>query len=170
AGDAGRGGRGHGAQQGRSPQTPPATLPIRRGGAVGGWRTVVRGARGWHHLSSVRRAGLPWVVLLLLACGTGQVSAPGGGSGSPPGTNRAPVIQVGPSSTSSTIQSGQATQLSVTADDPDGDTLGYAWTQLSPATPQGTFSARTQRNPTWTAPVLTTNATVVLPPTIVHHP
>src|SRR5215813_3252760 len=107
------------------------------------------------------------MVLLLWACGTGQVSAPGGGSGSPPSANHPPVIQVGPSSTSATIQSGQATQLSVTADDPDGDPLGYAWTQLSPATPLGTFSARTQRNPTWSAPVLTTSTTVVLQVTIV---
>src|SRR5262249_16797626 len=93
---------------------PRQTLPVRCGGAVGGWRTVVRGGGGWHHRASVRRGSLLWVVLFLAACGTGQVSAPGGGSGSPPGTNRPPVIQVGPSSTSSTIQSGQATQLSVT--------------------------------------------------------
>ncbi len=49
------------------------------------------------------------------------------------------------------------TLLSVTADDPDGDSLGYAWTQTSPATPQGTFSMRTIRNPTWTAPAVAAN-------------
>src|SRR5262249_46272011 len=40
------------------------------------------------------------------------------------------------------------------ASDPDGDSLGYAWTQTSPATPQGTFSSRTIRNPVWTAPAV----------------
>jgi Bacterial Ig domain len=114
-----------------------------------------------------RRRPLTWLVLWLSACGTGQVSLPGGGNGLPPSSNQPPAIQVGPSSTSSSLQSGQATQLSVTAEDPDGDQLGYAWTQISPATPQGTFSSRTQRNPTWTAPVLTTDTAVVLQVTIV---
>jgi hypothetical protein len=107
------------------------------------------------------------MVLFFLACGTGQVSAPGGGSGPPPTSNHPPVIQVGPSSSSSQLQSGQAAQLSVTAEDPDGDPLGYAWTQLSPAAPLGTFSSRTQRNPTWSAPVLSTDTSVVLQVTIV---
>jgi hypothetical protein len=108
-----------------------------------------------------------WGALSLWACGTGQISSPGGGSGPPPSDNHPPVIQVAPSSSSSTIQAGQTTQLSVTADDPDGDTLGFAWTQLSPSTPQGTFSSRTQRNPTWAAPMLSTDTTVVLQVTIV---
>ena len=114
--------------------------------------------------SSVARGRpLTWLVLWLAACGNGQI----GGSAPPPTGNQPPAIQVGPSSTSSTLPSGQATQLSVTANDPDGDQLGYAWTQLSPATPQGAFSSRTQRNPTWTSPVLTTDTPVTLQVTIV---
>lgn len=108
-----------------------------------------------------------WMVLCLWACGTGQVSAPGGGSTPPPAGNNPPVIQVPPSGASSSLQSGQATQLTVTADDPDGDQVGYAWTQISPTTPQGAFSIRTLRNPTWSAPVVTSVTTVVLQVTVV---
>jgi hypothetical protein len=46
----------------------------------------------------------------------------------------------------------------VTAQDPDGDSLGYAWTQTSPASPQGSFSSRTLRNPNWTAPAVAADA------------
>lgn len=106
-------------------------------------------------------------MLCLWACGTGQVSSPGGGEGPAPSTNHPPVIQVPPTSGSGSVQSGQAVQLSVTADDPDGDPLGYAWSQQSPATPAGTFSSATVRNPTWSAPAVTTTTTVVLEVTIV---
>lgn len=106
-------------------------------------------------------------MLCLWACGTGQISSPGGGEGPPPSSNQAPVIQVPPTSSNTSVQSGQAVQLSVTADDPDGDPLGYAWSQQSPATPVGAFSSLTVRNPTWSAPVVTTPTTVVLLVTIV---
>jgi hypothetical protein len=72
------------------------------------------------------------------------------------------VFLVLPSASASTLPEGQTAQLSVTADDPDGDSLGYAWTQLSPATPQGTFSSRTARNPTWAAPAVAVDTPVVL--------
>ena len=96
------------------------------------------------------------MALLVLACGSGTITAPGGGTGgTPPGpSNHSPVITVPPGATASSIAEGQTLLLSVTAEDPDGDSLGYAWTQLSPATPQGTFSSRTVRNPTWTAPAV----------------
>ncbi len=93
-------------------------------------------------------------VLLALACGTGTITAPGGGTGPAAPADRPPVVTVAPSATTSPVAEGQSTLLSVTAQDPDGDTLGYAWTQTSPASPQGTFSSRTVRNPTWIAPAI----------------
>jgi Big-like domain-containing protein len=72
------------------------------------------------------------------------------------------VFLVQPNASASTLPEGQTTQLSVTADDPDGDSLGYAWTQLSPATPQGSFSSRTARNPTWVAPAVASDTPVTL--------
>jgi len=96
------------------------------------------------------------LALLLLSCGTGTITAPGGGTGGPgPVSNHPPVITVAASPGSSPIIEGGTTLLSVTATDPDGDTLGYAWTQTAPASPQGSFSSRTVRNPTWTAPTVT---------------
>jgi Big-like domain-containing protein len=94
------------------------------------------------------------LALVALACGTGTITAPGGGSGGPPPTNHPPEVTVAPSATVTPVVQGGTTVLSVTAEDPDGDSLGYAWTQTSPASPQGTFSSRTTRNPTWTAPTV----------------
>ena len=94
------------------------------------------------------------LTLVALACGTGNITAPGGGTEPPPPVNHAPEITVAPSATITPVAEGGTTLLSVTAEDPDGDSLGYAWTQTSPASPQGTFSSRTTRNPTWTAPAV----------------
>jgi len=94
------------------------------------------------------------LALVALACGTGNITAPGGGSGPPPPPNHDPEITVAPSATTTQFAEGGTTLLSVTAEDPDGDSLGYAWTQISPASPLGTFSSRTVRNPTWTAPAV----------------
>ncbi len=100
-----------------------------------------------------RHAGA--LALIALACGTGTITAPGGTGGPPPGpANHPPEISVAPAPTITPIVEGGTTLLSVTADDPDGDSLGYAWTQTSPTTPAGTFSVRTVRNPTWTAPAV----------------
>ncbi len=95
------------------------------------------------------------LALIALACGTGTITAPGGTTGPPPPPgNRPPTVTVPPTPGASTIAENGATLLSVTANDPDGDSLGYAWTQTSPATPQGSFSSRTIRNPVWTAPAV----------------
>lgn len=101
-----------------------------------------------------RLAGV--LALVALACGTGTITAPGGGTGGPPPgpTNHPPEVTVAPAPTSSPITEGGTTLFSVTANDPDGDSLGYSWTQTSPASPQGTFSSRTIRNPVWTAPAV----------------
>lgn len=96
------------------------------------------------------------LTFLALACGPGTITPPGNSGGAPPGpANRPPVVTVPPSATIAPVPEGGSTILSVTADDPDGDALGYAWTQTEPATPQGTFGSRTVRNPTWTAPAVT---------------
>jgi len=92
------------------------------------------------------------LALLALACGTGTITGPGGSTGPPDPENHPPEITVAPAPTATPILEGGSTLLSVTADDPDGDTLSYAWTQTSPASPQGSFSSRTVRNPVWTAP------------------
>src|SRR5678815_454584 len=94
------------------------------------------------------------LALLALACGTGTITGPGGSTGPPPPENHPPEITVAPAPTATPIAEGGSTLLSVTADDPDGDSLGYAWTQTSPASPAGSFSARTVRNPVWTAPAV----------------
>jgi Bacterial Ig domain len=105
-----------------------------------------------HAVDMRRLAGT--LALVALACGTGNITAPGGGSGPPPPPNHDPEITVAPGATTTQFAEGGTTLLSVTAEDPDGDSLGYAWTQISPASPLGTFSSRTVRNPTWTAPAV----------------
>ncbi|HEY1333868.1 MAG TPA: hypothetical protein VGF31_06405 [Myxococcaceae bacterium] len=95
------------------------------------------------------------LALIALACGTGTITGPGGTTGGPPpDENHDPEVTVPAAPGATPITEGGTTLLSVTADDPDGDSLGYAWTQTSPASPQGSFSARTIRNPTWTAPAV----------------
>ncbi len=115
-------------------------------------------------VTAVRLAGA--LALLILGCGTGVISAPGGGVAPPGSTNHPPVVTVAPTASTSPLLEGRGTQLSVTADDPDGDSLGYAWTQISPASPQGTFSSRTLRNPGWTAPAVTADTVFSLQVTI----
>ncbi len=94
------------------------------------------------------------LALLALACGTGTITGPGGSTEPPNPANHPPEITVAPAPTATPILEGGSTLLSVTADDPDGDNLSYAWTQTSPASPQGSFSSRTVRNPVWTAPAV----------------
>jgi VCBS repeat-containing protein len=53
--------------------------------------------------------------------------------------------------TARTIVEGNTTSLNVTAFDPDGDVLSFAWQQNTPATPTGVFSAPTAASTTWTA-------------------
>ena len=94
-------------------------------------------------VTAVRLAGA--LALLILGCGTGVISAPGGGVAPPGSTNHSPVVTVAPSATTSPLVEGRGTQLSVTADDPDGDSLGYAWTQISPASPCFTSRSSSSR-------------------------
>ncbi len=68
-----------------------------------------------------------------------------------PAPNRSPTITGTVTASPTSIEENATTTLSVTANDPDGDTLSYEWTQASPATPAGTF-AGTGSGRTWTAP------------------
>ncbi len=68
-----------------------------------------------------------------------------------------PPTVTGPSASPSTINEQTATNLSVSATDPDGDNITYSWAQLTPSSPLGTFSSTSSTNPTWTAPNVTAN-------------
>ncbi|MCY1076347.1 Ig-like domain-containing protein [Archangium lansingense] len=96
------------------------------------------------------------------AAGNSTVSAPISFTLLPP--NRAPTLgQV--TTTHTTLDEGSSTGLSVTATDPDGDTLTYSWTQ-SPFAPLGTFAEGTNSTPSWTAPLLSRDTTFLLKVTV----
>ena len=69
------------------------------------------------------------------------------------------------SASSSSLDEGSSTTLSVTANDPDGDPLTYAWTQ-SPTVPAGTFGTEAGASRTWTAPILSRNTRFTLRVTV----
>ncbi|WP_224361772.1 Ig-like domain-containing protein [Hyalangium versicolor] len=71
--------------------------------------------------------------------------------------NSNPTLTAGPSASSTTIDEQTSTNLSVSASDVDGDPLTYAWTQVSPASPTGTFSSTSSATPSWTAPDVNAN-------------
>jgi hypothetical protein len=70
----------------------------------------------------------------------------------PPNNNPAPVLTSGPTASTPTLDEQQSLTLSVSATDADGDPLTYAWSQVSPTSPTGTFSDAASANTTWTAP------------------
>jgi hypothetical protein len=81
------------------------------------------------------------------------------------GTSQAPVISaitVNPAS----VNEGQDVALSVTASDPQGDALTYAWSQVTPVTPVGTFTNGTAASATWRAPLVTATTTFTLRVTV----
>jgi hypothetical protein len=83
----------------------------------------------------------------------------------PPAENQNPTL-TGPTAQSTQVTSGSAVTLSVTAADPEADTLTYAWEQTSPAAPAGIFSSTTTANPTWTAPTVSTRTAFTLRVTV----
>lgn len=77
------------------------------------------------------------------------------------GADLPPVItEVGASP--ATVNEGQSAALSATASDPRGDALSYTWTQVSPASPVGTFTHGNTATPTWTAPPFSANTVFTL--------
>ncbi|WP_224242383.1 Ig-like domain-containing protein [Hyalangium gracile] len=80
--------------------------------------------------------------------------------------NRAPVLSQAPMASPSSVTGAASVQLSVAASDPDGDTLSYAWSQVFPAAPMGTFSSASSANPTWTAPNVSANSVYALRVTV----
>jgi hypothetical protein len=80
--------------------------------------------------------------------------------------NRAPVLSGSPVATATTVAEQQSVTLSVTAMDADNDTLTYAWSQVSPASPAGTFGNAASASTTWTAPDVTANGTYTLRVTV----
>jgi hypothetical protein len=79
----------------------------------------------------------------------------------PPPANNPPTLTAGPTSSAPSVAGGMSVTLSVTATDPDGDTLTYTWSQ-SPATPAGAFSNTSVVNPTWTSPTVTADTPIQL--------
>lgn len=73
----------------------------------------------------------------------------------PAPANAAPTVTEVASATPTPVTGQAAVQLAVMATDSDGDTLSYAWTQVSPVSPTGSFSSATSRTPTWTPPAVT---------------
>ncbi|QRN94900.1 hypothetical protein JRI60_38225 [Archangium violaceum] len=94
------------------------------------------------------------------AAGNSTGSEPVSFSVPPPPPNQQPTLS-SVKATPDTLDEGASTTLAVTASDPDGDTLTYAWTQ-TPSTPAGKFSDSTAASPTWTAPALTSDQTFTL--------
>lgn len=81
------------------------------------------------------------------------------------GTSQAPFISaitLNPTS----VDEGQDVALSVTAGDPQGDALTYAWSQVSPASPVGTFTNGAAANATWRAPQVTETTAFTLRVTV----
>jgi peptidoglycan-associated lipoprotein len=74
-----------------------------------------------------------------------EVPVPAPAAPAPPPPNRNPQLSV--SCNPCTVDTGQSTNVSATATDPDGDPVTYRWTA-----PQGAFGAPNNPNTTWTAP------------------
>ena len=64
------------------------------------------------------------------------------------------------------VNEAQTVSLSVTASDAQGDVLTYAWSQVAPGTPAGTFTNGTSANATWRAPRVTATRAFTLKVTV----
>lgn len=79
--------------------------------------------------------------------------------------NRNPTISQAAQANPTSITGSGPVQLSVSATDPDGDTLTYAWTQ-TPTSPAGTFANGSSANATWTSPTVSTTTAFTLKVTV----
>ncbi|MCY1047043.1 Ig-like domain-containing protein [Corallococcus sp. bb12-1] len=84
----------------------------------------------------------------------------------PPMTGNNPPTVSAPTATPSTLDEQQSTALAVSAADADNDSLTYAWEQVAPAAPLGTFSDPASSLPTWTAPDVSASGTYTLRVTV----
>ncbi|MBU8896072.1 hypothetical protein KRR26_10675 [Corallococcus sp. M34] len=80
--------------------------------------------------------------------------------------NTAPTLSQVPVSSAATVDEGKAVTLSAAATDGDGDALTYLWTQVSPASPTGTFANVLGDHVTWTAPLVRSSTTYTLRVTV----
>lgn len=79
--------------------------------------------------------------------------------------NRPPTLAQAPQASLKSVTGSAPVQLSVSASDPDSDTLTYAWTQ-TPTSPPGTFNSTSVANPTWTSPTVASSQTFTLTVTV----
>jgi hypothetical protein len=94
-----------------------------------------------------RRSSSCFASLLLvgwLVAGCGEDQGP---------SNQLPTL-FGPIARATDVVAGAQVALELEANDPDGDSVTYAWTQ-TPAAPAGSFSDASAASPTWTAPQVT---------------
>jgi hypothetical protein len=79
--------------------------------------------------------------------------------------NHPPEVMDGPDAQPETVGPGGQVQMVLEVTDVDGDSMEYSWRQVPPE-PAGRFSDPHSRNPTWTAPDVTTTTRFSLQVTV----
>jgi hypothetical protein len=82
-----------------------------------------------------------------------------------PPANLPPTFTQAPRASPASVTGAVPVQLSLTATDPDQDSLTYTWSQ-EPATPVGSFSSSFAANPTWISPEVSSPQTFTLKVTV----
>ncbi|MCY1035076.1 Ig-like domain-containing protein [Corallococcus sp. BB11-1] len=80
--------------------------------------------------------------------------------------NKPPTVSTPTATPATPIDEQQSVALAVNATDLDGDTLTYAWEQVTPGTPRGTFSAPASAQTSWKAPDVLSSGTYTLRVTV----
>lgn len=92
-----------------------------------------------------------WAVMSVLLLGTGcGVSF-----------NKLPVVTEGPVVSAHEVVSGTEVRMHLVVTDEDGDPLSYEWHQ-APVDPAGAFSDTSVKEPSWVAPLVTSDQSFVL--------
>ncbi|HZH02673.1 MAG TPA: hypothetical protein VEY30_02745, partial [Myxococcaceae bacterium] len=87
-------------------------------------------------------------------------------TGTPQTPNTPPTFTTPPAASAASVQERASIRLTTAATDADGSQVRYAWSQVSPADPAGTFSAENARETEWTAPRVTASTPFKLRVTI----